>query len=422
MPSVSRTLPEDGSAPLRRLAIIAVFGALVLAFAAVFGLAALRETPFTNSYAELAAGWLEGRLHAQNCFDSDCAVYDGRTYIIFPPMPGLVALPFVAAFGVEFAGFMPLSILFFGLSGLIWWRILSEQSQSRDLARLLLLLTLFATPLAFVALRGDHVWFFAQSCGFLFTSAALFSAVVRRDALLAGLFIGMAFLCRQMAILYVPLLYVMMLDRNVPLFRVDLAAIRRAGALLAFPLVAIMIYLAYNAARFGSPLETGYSYIFPFGWDENTPASAIFLIERVRELGIFSTDYFLFNAIYMFFAGPHVAFSGRFLTELTAFDVNGASPFIVAPALLFAFLAPWDRRFWIGLATVLLVMTPTLFYHSNGFSQFSAQRYALDWLPILIVLAAWGVKPAHAGPLALLVAYSMTITLGMIAVGGLLAG
>ncbi|TVR05978.1 MAG: hypothetical protein EA385_16900, partial [Salinarimonadaceae bacterium] len=169
----------------------------------------------------------------------------------------------------------------------------------------------------------------------------------------------------------------------------------------------------------GSPLETGYAYIFPVEWAET---EANFIVQRVRELGIFSTDYFLFNAIYMFFAGPHIAFSGRFLTELSAFDVNGASPFLVAPALLFAFLAPWDRRFWLGLATVLIIMAPTLFYHSNGFSQFSAQRYALDWLPILIVLAAWGVRPAHAGPLALLVAYSMTITLGMIAVGGVLAG
>jgi hypothetical protein len=410
---------DDRPLSLQRLAIAAVFGGLVLAFVAVLMLAAIREVPFTNSYAELAMGWLEGRLHAENCFDSDCAIYNERTYIIFPPMPAVVALPFVAVFGLEFAGFLPLSILFLAMSGLIWWRILSEQSQSRDVARLLVLLTLFATPLAFVTLRGDHVWFFAQACGFLFTSAALFAALVSRNALRAGLFIGMAFLCRQMTILYVPLLYVLLLDPRDSLFRINLGAIRRIGTLLAFPAAAIAAYLAYNAARFGSPLETGYSYIFQFGWDQDAPPRGVFLIERVRELGIFSGDYFLFNSIYMFFAGPHVEFSGRFLTEMTAFDVNGASPFIVAPALLFALLAPWDRRFWLGLATVLAVLIPTLFYHSNGFSQYSAQRYILDWMPVLLVLAAWGIKPAHTGPLALLVAYSMAVTLGMIAVGGI---
>ncbi|TVR11677.1 MAG: hypothetical protein EA385_00935, partial [Salinarimonadaceae bacterium] len=266
MAPASQTLSGEASAHLRRLAITAVFGALALAFVAAFLLAAMREAPFTNSYAELAAGWLEGRLHAENCFDGDCALYDGRTYIIFPPMPGIIALPFVAVFGLEFAGFMPLSILFFAMSGLIWWRILAENSDSKDVARLLLLLTLFATPLAFVTVRGDNVWFFAQSCGFLFTSAALLSALVWRNALLVGLFIGMAFLCRQMAILYIPLLYAMLLDRNDPLFRIDLAAIRRAGTILVFPAAAIMVYLAYNAARFGSPLETGYAYIFPVEW------------------------------------------------------------------------------------------------------------------------------------------------------------
>lgn len=416
-----QTLPETTTSPMHRLAITIVLAALVLAFAAVFALGALREAPLTNSYAELAAGWLDGRLHAENCFDGDCALFEGRTYIIFPPLPAVIALPFVALFGVEFAGFIPLSLTFFAISGLIWWRILSHLNQSADIARLLVLLVLFATPLAFVTLRGDHVWFYAQSCGFLFTSAALLSALVWRNALLVGLFIGLAFLCRQMTILYIPLLYLFLLDRDTPLFRIDMAAIRRAATLLVFPIIAVAIYLAYNAARFGSPLETGYAYIFPAAWDQEVAPHAVFLIDRVRELGIFSGEYFLFNAVYMFFAGPHVAFSGRYLTELAAFDVNGASPFLVAPALLFAFLAPLDRRFWIGLATVVIVMTPTLFYHSNGFSQFSAQRYALDWLPILIILAALGLRRTHAGPLALLVAYSMTVTLGMIAVGGILA-
>jgi hypothetical protein len=34
---------------------------------------------------------------------------------------------------------------------------------------------------------------------------------------------------------------------------------------------------------------------------------------------------------------------------------------------------------------------------------------------------ARGVKPQHAGPLSLLVVYSMAVTLGMIALGGILA-
>jgi hypothetical protein len=404
----------------KRITITAVLSGLCLLFVAVLLLAALREASGTNSYAALAQGWLDGRFDTDKCLDNDCAWFDGRTYIIFPPMPGLIALPFVALFGPGFHFFVPLTLTAFAISGYLWWRIVRAENLSRDLSSLLVLTILFATPLAFVALRGDRVWFYAQNFGFLFATAALYSALVRRSALLAGLFIGMAFLSRQMTILYLPLLYILLLDRETPFWRIDLAAIKRGLTLALFPLIALGIYFAYNYARFGSPMETGYSYIFrpelgPF------PPAGDFLVHRIHELGLFSKDYFLFNAFYMFVAGPHVEFTGRYLTEIGSFDINGASLFLVTPALLFALLARWDRSFWFGLGTCGLIMGLTLLYHSNGFSQYSAQRYALDWLPVLLVFLARGLKPGHEEPLSLLTAYAMGVTLTMIAVGGLAA-
>ncbi|WP_323015345.1 hypothetical protein [Devosia sp.] len=403
----------------KRSLVTAILAVLALAVLAAFGLAMLAEQPLSNSYVQLAQGWLEGRFDTDLCVDGDCALFDGKTYIIFPPMPGVIALPFVALFGPGFAGFTLLAVLAFLASGWLWWRIFSQQSGSRDIALLLVCVVLFASPLAFVTLRGDHVWFFAQSWGFLFATAALYFALVKPNALLVGLFIGMAFLCRQMTILYLPVLYVLMLDKDRAWFTIDWAAIRRVMALSAFPLVAIAVYFAYNAARFGSPLETGYSYIFPLEWESGADV-ALFLRDRVRDLGIFSDQYFLFNFVYMFIAGPHVEFGGKYLTEMLSFDINGASLFLVTPALFFALLAPWNRDFWFAMGTVALILGLTLFYHSNGFSQYSAQRYALDWLPILLVLLARGVRPAHAAPLALLTGYSMAVTLSMLAFGRLL--
>lgn len=406
---------------VKHIAITTILGGLVLAFVGVLALAILREAPGSNSYALLAEGWLNGRFDTDKCFDGDCALYNGLTYIIFPPLPGAITLPFVALFGSDFRFFTVLSALAFAGSGWLWWQIFRRQEAGRDQALLLVLLTLFATPLAFVVLRGDGVWFFAQSWGFFFSTAALYAALVRRNALLAGLFIGMAFLCRQMTILYLPVLYVLLLDANTAWYRIDFAAIKRALALAAFPIIAILIYFAYNYARFGSPLETGYSYIFPLEWD-TAGSGGFFLRLRVRELGIFSPDYFLFNAIYMFIAGPHVDFAGRYMTEMAGFDINGASLFLVTPLLLIAFLGKWDRAFWFGLGTCAVVMGLTLLYHSNGFSQYSAQRYALDWLPILLVFLGRALKPEWTGPFALLLAYSMGVTLSMLAIGGILAG
>lgn len=403
----------------KRLLITTVLAALALAFLAVLGLGILREQPLSNSYAQLALGWLEGRFDTDVCLDGDCALFEGRTYIIFPPLPGVIALPFVAVFGVGFSAFLPIAVLAFLASGWLWWRIFLKQAESRDLSLLLVCVVLFASPLAFVTLRGDHVWFFAQSWGFLFATAALYFALVRPHALLVGLFIGLAFLCRQMTILYLPVLYILMLEKDRRWFWIDGPAIKKVLALSAFPIAAIGVYFAYNYARFGSPMETGYSYIFPIEW-ETEPSAGLFLRERVRELGIFSDQYFLFNTIYMFIAGPHIEFGGKYLTEMVSFDINGASLFLVTPVLLLALLAPWNRDFWFGFGTVALILGMTLFYHSNGFSQYSAQRYALDWLPLLLIYLARGVRPAFTAPFALLTCYSMAVTLSMLAFGGLL--
>lgn len=397
-----------------------MLGGLVLLFLAVFGLAILRESGGTNTYAQLADGWLHGRLDVATCFDQDCALFKGLTYIIFPPLPGVIALPFVALFGINFHFFVPMTFLAFALTGFVWWRIAERETGSRELTMLVVLAILFATPLAFVAIRGDAVWFFAQTWGFLFSTCALYFALNRRNAVLAGLFIGLAFLSRQMTILYLPFLYIVLVDEGTPWFRIDGAAVKRALKLAAFPLIALAIYFVYNYVRFGSPMETGYSYIFPVEFGEG-PANSAFLKDRVRELGLFSRDYFLFNVIYMFVAGPHVDFIGRYMTQLSGFDVNGASLFLVTPVLLLAFLAKWERQFWFGLATCAVVLGLTLFYHSNGFTQYSAQRYTLDWLPILLIFMARGVKPAFAGPLAILVFYAMGVTLSMIVIGGLVA-
>ncbi|KKB07047.1 hypothetical protein VE25_19550 [Devosia geojensis] len=406
---------------IRRIAISIVLLGLALAVLAALALAVMRETPGTNTYAQLAASWLQGRLDtAGPCFDNDCALFEGRTYIIFPPMPAVIALPFVALFGIDFQFFVPLSLVAFALTGLIWWRIGErETGNERDLTALMTLLVLFATPLAFVTLRGDHVWFFAQSWGVLFSSAAIYFAL-KRNVLAAGLFIGMAFLCRQMTILYLPFLYVLLLDRETPLFRIDMAAIKRGFSLAAVPILAVLIYFAYNYARFGSIGETGYSFIFPAEFDAATTSAGDFLQYRVRELGIFAPDYFLFNFIYMFIAGPHVEFAGRYMTQMSGFDINGASLFLVTPVLLLALLAPWNRAFWFGLGTCAVILGLTLLYHSNGFSQYSAQRYALDWLPVLLVLLLRGIKREHVPVLSILIAYSMMVTLAMIVFGGIL--
>jgi len=138
----------------KRIAISVLLGALVVALLAVLGLGVLHETGGTNSYAALADAWLHGRLDSDGCFQSDWAYFGGRSFIIFPPLPAVIALPFVALFGSGFHGFLPLAVLALAASGVLWWRIAARLTGARDLTMLLVLVVLFATPLFFVTLRS----------------------------------------------------------------------------------------------------------------------------------------------------------------------------------------------------------------------------------------------------------------------------
>lgn len=392
----------------------ATASAIALALLAALLLRAAKETGSTNSYALLAEAFLHGRLYVDRCFDIDCAVFAGRTYIVFPPVPALVTLPFVAVFGAAFSGFIALGAAATALTGLLWWRIWSKVDllggvdPARDDRRFwLLIATLAGSPLLYVTLRSDGVWFFAQTIGFLFATLAIHQAVHRR-LVLAGLALGLAFLSRQMTILLAPFLFVLALRADERLFGFDQRWLARALA-LGLPLAcAVLVYLGYNYARFGAPLETGYGYILS---DPNT-----YIGRRLTEAGLFSSRYVLFNAVYLFLQGFHADFGGPLMTRLAGLDPNGASLLAASPFLLLAFFLPAQRKALIGLACAGVMIGVGLLYHSNGFSQYNAQRYALDWLPVLLTFLPLCLTSERLPVFRLLVTYAVALNLATLVV------
>ncbi|PLX39243.1 MAG: hypothetical protein C0606_01530 [Hyphomicrobiales bacterium] len=368
------------------------------------------EEAGSNSYALLAEAFLNGKLSVERCFDGDCAVFNGQTYIIFPPVPALLVMPFVALWGADFAHFMVISLALFVLTGALWWQIFLRIGCDNALAALLVVAFLFSTPVHHVTLRGDSIWFFAQIVAVTLITLAIWSAFVWRSPIAVGLFIGLALLTRQMSILYMPFFFVLTTPADRSIFAVDRAAIIRLLKLALFPALAIAIYFAYNYVRFGDMLQTGYAYIFPA---EQATDQDNFIEFRVREVGLFSKDYLLYNVLYMFLQGPHVEFAGKYLTELKGLDAGGVALFIGAPFLLFYFLAKWDRNFLFASLTILVIAGVTLFYHSNGFAQYSIQRYTLDWLPLAMLFVAVAVRNENKAILGLLVAHGMVLTIGM---------
>lgn len=390
--------------------ITVLCGVALVAFIVARGV--FGEVPGSNSYGALADAFLHGRLWIDKCPDADCAIFDGKTYVIFPPLPALIVMPFVALFGFAgFKGFFVLALVFGGASLLLWRQIFGALGVVRGDAYWLLVALAFTSPLFQVTARAEGVWFFAQAVGFFCATAAIWAVVCRASLPLAGLFIALAFLCRQMTIFYPLFLAVLVMKHDERLLRPSPAMLGRI-ALAAVPIaVALLVIFAYDAARFGNPLDTGYAYT-------SNPGQVSFIGRRIADHGLFSREYVLFNALYLFVQGLHFEFTGPYLTQLTGIDKAGVAFLVSSPWLLLAFYARLDRAFAAGLIVIAIIAGITLFYHGNGYAQLNTQRFVLDWLPILVVLMVRGKHPTAFAVLPLLVTWAIvtnTIAVGLAA-------
>lgn len=402
------------AAPLRGKAVALLAAACALMLLAVIGLRVMTEAGGTNSFALVADSFLNMRPWVNGCFDVDCAIVDGRSYVVFPPLPGVVAMPLVALFGIDTAGFTAIGLAAMLLSILLWKRILTRLDVDGEALPWLLLAIAFASPLFYVTLRSEKIWFFAQGLAFLFVTLSIHEVLAKR-LFTAGLAIGMAFLCRQMSIFYAPLLLLMAFRPEEPLLRVTGERFRHA-VLLALPvLCAIGCYFAYNYWRFGNPLDTGYAGI-AFGEG--------MLKSRTDEFGLWNKAYVLYNAFYLFFQGFHVDFDAARKLTITSLDNGGSSVLAASPWLLFLFFTPLRRFAVAGWMLIAGFVVTLLFYHSNGFSQYNTQRYILDWLPVALVMLAMvfhrgTAKGGWVDMLKLLVIWGLVlnvVTVGVLAI------
>lgn len=395
---------QASSGRTRVITFIAIVMALVLALC--LAVRAWQERGSTNSYALVAQALLAGKPYVEGCFDVDCAKINGQTYIVFPPAPGVVAIPLIVAFGVGTRGFLALAIGFASVSLLLWWRIFAQLGLDRERRIWLIAAMAFASPLFFVMLQSNHIWSFAQAVAFPFVTIAIHEALAGR-LITSGAALAFAMLSRQMSIVYAPLLLLLSIPPDRSLWTLCRVGIR-SGLRLGVPILfGIILYLLYNAWRFGNPLDSGYGYIsFP----------PVLTGPRMAAHGLWSAAYVPFNAFYMFLQGFHANFADPEQVKLVGLDSAGTSILAASPWLIFLFFTPIRRdTIACGLLVAVLVIL-MLFYHSNGFGQFNTQRYALEWLPAAWLMLAQALKERDIAVFRLLVVWGMVLNVAMIGV------
>ena len=238
-----------------------------------------------DSYALQAENWLHGSLGIENGENYpwlELAIFEGRYYQSFPPVPAVFLLPWVAAAGS--AAGVP-SNLICGLFGLLaaagvyaaFWRRGAEPA-----AAVFFALFCAAGSNLFWLMTSGGVWFLAQAVGFCLAAWGLFWAqgTGAGEHALAGFCFAAAVGCRPFYVLPLVLWGLWELQGAVR-GRLRPAVLLAAYAPVALAAAAMM---GYNFARFGSVVEFGHNYLPEFQRAEHGQFSLAYLLPDLLNL------------------------------------------------------------------------------------------------------------------------------------------
>jgi hypothetical protein len=362
--------------------------------------------PNGDHYVYLARHLAAGNLNVDDlpAGYADYVEWAGHKYLPFGLLPAVVLLPFLPLFNAGM-GLVSIGILFTGLNIFLFSGLLRQVGVTGDRLKWALLLFFGGTAYFGVAIVGSgaNSWGFAHILAITCMLAAVSELLENRHAALAGLFLGLAAMTRMTTLFALPLFVWMLWSRAAT----GPKSIVRLGRLWAFilglaaPVAAIFLY---NYLRFGNPLESGYALALLY---EPTLAEA-------RNYGLFSPVHIPKNLFMMLLQGP-LPYPSENAPVLQFPYLKpsewGMGLFFTSPALLYAFRArlrePLVQACWLG---IISVMVPTITYYGIGWRQFGF-RYALDFLPFVLLLAARGFPDPLPNRVRALVVFSVAVSI-----------
>ncbi|MGC8633755.1 MAG: hypothetical protein ACP5VP_03700 [Candidatus Limnocylindrales bacterium] len=376
--------------------------AVVIVYVAAAGLALHVTHPAPNRMMVLAERLVQGHLDSPSFAGTvDSVARGGRYYVAVGVLQVLPYLPFVYLPALRAVSGYAASLAFGIPAAWLALPLARAYGARGRAATWIAIFTAYGTLLFFVSVLGS-LYYLAQAEAFLFLELALLEwAGPRRPTVLGALF-GLAFLARPTTVLAV-----------VPVGLVLAWSARhrlRAILQLALPLaVAAVVSGAFNWARFGSPLETGYGISLL-----TDPA-----LEARRAAGLFSLGQVPENVRLALLQGFGLQPSFPYLTV----DPSGLSMLLVSPALVTSLWAgaraPRARLLW---AAAILVAVPIFLYYGGGYAQYGF-RYSLDFTPFLVALMALGSRRWLGPPERALILLSIaSVTFGVLWAAHVLPG
>jgi len=206
-----------------------------------------------NHFVYLADAFLHGKLGVSGGGTSlaEIVPFNGNYFVVYPPMPAVLLIPFVALFGTNFdQGLM--SVFLACLAVAATWLMLKKTGANGNKALWLTALFGFGTCFWFTAAVGS-AWYIEHVSAVLFLTLAIILALYKKSPFLTGLLLGFAFLSRLPVILSFPFFLLLIYEQNSgwkP--RLKQAAYFAVGLGII-----VGIYELYNLGRWGCLLRLG---------------------------------------------------------------------------------------------------------------------------------------------------------------------
>ncbi len=327
--------------------------------------------PGQDHYVWLANAFLHGKLGVSGGGINlqEIVPLNGNYYVVYPPMPAVLLVPFVAVFGTSLDEAL-FSIILACICVSLTWLMLRKTGVNNNKALWLTALFGFGTCFWFISAVGTS-WYIAEVVSVLFLTSAILVGLYKKSYILVGLLLGFAALARLPTALAFPFFLFLIYDENAawkPRFKQ--AALFFAG--LAIP---VTLYLLYNVARWGTILDLGYGLIPGIQQDP------------FFQQGIFNIAYIPRHIYAIFFQGPILLNSFPYFKP----SWMGLGLFFTTPAFLFIFKGPWNKLSKYSAIAILCILPPIITHGTVGFTQFG-YRFSLDFSPFLILLTAKGMR------------------------------
>lgn len=367
-----------------------VQGALIASgFFFIYFLTGSVSNPYDH-YVRLAEAFLDGRLYLvqppdylelARYYDSGVpckgAEVGCKGYVIDPPAPAVLLIPFVALFGVAGLNQVFVSMAFGAAAVGLFWVATRQLGWTLQVRAAMTVLLALGTNFWWAAGDGS-LWAFAHVSSMFFLMAALVAATGQKNPALVGLFVGLSGLSRLATFLAFPFFLYLVLKDDLRGWREwramvwDPRVIRKVllfgtglGAMAA-------VVLLHNYARFGTIFDGGYGH------------------PQYEELwagrGPFNISHITTHIDGMFFLGPDMN-GGQF--PFFKPSVFGMALFMVTPAFLYAYAAMVKRLEVAAAVSIGLVMIPHVLYVVTGGG--FGYRFSMDYVPMLLVLTASGM-------------------------------